>query len=36
VKQAMAFAESGAIDKFDEVAEYYRRLKEQNKGTENE
>ena len=36
VKQAMAFAESGAIHKFDEVAEHYRRLKEQNKGTENE
>lgn len=36
VKQAMTFAGSGAIEKFDEVAAMYRQAKEQNKGTENE
>lgn len=36
VRQAIAFAQSGAIEKFDEVAAAYRQAKEQNKGTENE
>lgn len=36
VRQAMTFASSGAIEKFDEVAAAYRQVKEQNKGTENE
>ncbi|MBQ7828323.1 MAG: phosphate acyltransferase PlsX [Clostridia bacterium] len=36
VRQAITFAKSGAIEKFDEVAAAYRQAKEQDKGTENE